>query len=70
MKLLDKMINIMFAKKEVKNGEIVVLWRDLDGELKAWKANADHTTPSLAFLSAMIENTKQEKFEKIVNWKL
>ena len=65
MKFLDGWLRKWFVKKEVKQGKILVLWRDVDDTMHGWTVSADNEY-RLNVIAKIIDRTKVMKLRRLV----
>lgn len=51
-----------FPRQEVEKGEMLVLWRDVDDEVNAWRVKSEDQLATVAFI---INRNKKDKLQKI-----
>ena len=64
MGFLRRKIRELFCKNEVKKGNMMVLWRDVDDRVYGWGLNADDEQ-DLEKVAFIIKNVKTHKLERI-----
>jgi len=64
-KKIKQMIRKMFCKNELKKGEMLILWKDIDNEVSGWNCKADKTDAALYAIGSLVSKKKIEKLEQI-----
>ena len=65
MKIIKRWIRKLFCLNEVKKGEVLVMWRDVDNRMYGWSCRADNETVVMTRVSFFMKNIKRRKLEQI-----
>jgi hypothetical protein len=68
MKWFKRWIRRRFCRNEVLQGEVLVLWRDVDDKLIGWNACADREEVVLQNIGKVMKYTKQKRLRQIVGY--
>ena len=65
MRTIKRWIRKLFCKNELRPGEILLLWKDVDNDVIGWNASAHNEDIVLIKLSGIIRERKTKKLEQI-----
>ena len=65
MKWFKKWIRRTFCRNEVRRGEVLVLWRDVDDKIQGWNCVADREEVVLTSVGKIMKRAKRKKLEQI-----
>ena len=68
MKFFKEWLRRAFCKRELKQGKILILWRDVDDEVRGWTMSADSEN-GFHWMGKILDDAKVRKLEKITGMK-
>jgi len=65
VRYMKRLIRRLFCGNEVKKGDVLVIWRDVDNRVYGWNASADNEQIVMSRVSFFMKNIKRRKLEQI-----